>query len=390
MKDGLVPESDIDRACRDVLNAKYDMGLFTDPYVHLGPAGSDPQDTNAESRLHRAEARVVARKTMVLLKNDKQTLPLSKQATIALVGPLADSQRDVMGSWSAAGVVKQSVTLREGLERAVGDKARILYAKGANVTQDKGIIDYLNEYEPAVAFDTRSPQQMIDEAVQAANKADVVVAVVGESQGMAHEASSRTDITIPQSQRDLIAALKATGKPLVLVLMNGRPLALGWESEQADAILETWFSGTEGGNAIADVLFGDYNPSGKLPMSFPRSVGQIPIYYNHLNTGRPFDHENPGKYTSRYFDSAERPAVSVRLRPELHHLQPVGSETVQPDDGAQRQANRQRHAEKYRQVRWCHGGAAISAGRDRLGQPAGKRAAQLQESDAEGRPVAAG
>lgn len=283
------------------------MGLFTDPYVHLGPAGSDPQDTNAESRLHRAEARVVARKTMVLLKNDKQTLPLSKQATIALVGPMADSQRDVMGSWSAAGVVKQSVTLREGLEQAVGDKARILYAKGANVTQDKGIIDYLNEYEPAVAFDTRSPQQMIDEAVQAANKADVVVAVVGESQGMAHEASSRADITIPQSQRDLIAALKATGKPLVLVLMNGRPLALSWESEQADAMLETWYSGTEGGNAVADVLFGDYNPSGKLPMTFPRSVGQIPMYYNHLNTGRPFGKENPGKYTSRYFDSPNGP-----------------------------------------------------------------------------------
>ena len=307
VKDGLVAESDIDRACRDVLNTKYDMGLFTNPYVHLGPAGADPQDTNAESRLHRAEARVVARKTMVLLKNDKQTLPLSKQATIALVGPMADSQRDVMGSWSAAGVVKQSVTLREGLERAVGDKARILYAKGANVTQDKGIIDYLNEYEPAVAFDTRSPQQMIDEAVQAANKADVVVAVVGESQGMAHEASSRADITIPQSQRDLIAALKATGKPLVLVLMNGRPLALSWESEQADAMLETWYSGTEGGNAVADVLFGDYNPSGKLPMTFPRSVGQIPMYYNHLNTGRPFGKENPGKYTSRYFDSPNGP-----------------------------------------------------------------------------------
>ena len=302
VKDGLVSESDIDRACRDVLNTKYDMGLFKDPYTHLGPVGSDPQDTNAESRLHRAEARVIARKTMVLLKNDKQTLPLSKQATIALVGPMADSQRDVMGSWSAAGVIKQSVTLREGLERAVGDKAKILYAKGANVTQDKSIIDYLNEYEPAVVFDTRPPQQMIDEAVQAAKKADVVVAVVGESQGMAHEASSRADITIPQSQRGLIAALKATGKPLVLVLMNGRPLALSWESQQADAMLETWYSGTEGGNAVADVLFGDYNPSGKLPMTFPRSVGQIPMYYNHLNTGRPFGKENPGKYTSRYFD----------------------------------------------------------------------------------------
>ncbi|WP_411754522.1 beta-glucosidase BglX [Serratia sp. (in: enterobacteria)] len=307
VKEGLVSESEIDRACRDVLNTKYDMGLFKDPYNHLGPVGSDPQDTNAESRLHRAEARVIARKTMVLLKNDKQTLPLQKQGTIALIGPMADSQRDIMGSWSAAGVVKQSITVREGLQNAVGDKASILYAKGANITQDKSIVDYLNEYETAVAFDTRPPQQMIDEAVKIANQADVVVAVVGEAQGMAHEASSRADITIPQSQRDLIAALKATGKPLVLVLMNGRPLALSWESEQADAMLETWYSGTEGGNAIADVLFGDYNPSGKLPMTFPRSVGQIPMYYNHLNTGRPFGKENPGKYTSRYFDSPNGP-----------------------------------------------------------------------------------
>jgi len=307
IKEGLVSESDIDRACRDVLNTKYDMGLFKDPYTHLGPVGSDPQDTNAESRLHRAEARVVARKTMVLLKNEHQTLPLHKQGTIALVGPMADSQRDVMGSWSAAGVAKQSVTLLQGMKNAVGDKAKIIYAKGANITQDKSIIDYLNLYEPAVEFDPRPAQQMIDEAVNAAKQADVVVAVVGESQGMAHEASSRADITIPQSQRDLIAALKATGKPLVLVLMNGRPLALEWESQRADAMLETWFSGTEGGNAVADVLFGDYNPSGKLPMTFPRSVGQIPMYYNHLNTGRPFNKENPGKYTSRYFDSANGP-----------------------------------------------------------------------------------
>ena len=176
--------------------------------------------------------------------------------------------------------------------------------KGANVTSDKGIIDFLNQYEEAVKVDPRSPQEMIDEAVQTAKQSDVVVAVVGEAQGMAHEASSRTDITIPQSQRDLIAALKATGKPLVLVLMNGRPLALVKEDQQADAILETWFAGTEGGNAIADVLFGDYNPSGKLPMSFPRSVGQIPVYYSHLNTGRPYNADKPNKYTSRYFDEA--------------------------------------------------------------------------------------
>ncbi len=307
IKSGKVTMAELDDATRHVLNVKYDMGLFNDPYSHLGPKESDPVDTNAESRLHRKEAREVARESVVLLKNRLETLPLKKSGTIAVVGPLADSQRDVMGSWSAAGVANQSVTVLAGIQNAVGDGAKILYAKGANITNDKGIVDFLNLYEEAVKIDPRSPQAMIDEAVQAAKQADVVVAVVGESQGMAHEASSRTDITIPQSQRDLITALKATGKPLVLVLMNGRPLALVKEDQQADAILETWFAGTEGGNAIADVLFGDYNPSGKLPISFPRSVGQIPVYYSHLNTGRPYNPEKPNKYTSRYFDEANGP-----------------------------------------------------------------------------------
>lgn len=307
IKSGKVTMAELDDATRHVLNVKYDMGLFNDPYSHLGPKESDPVDTNAESRLHRKEAREVARESVVLLKNRLETLPLKKSGTIAVVGPLADSQRDVMGSWSAAGVANQSVTVLAGIQNAVGDGAKILYAKGANITNDKGIVDFLNLYEEAVKIDPRSPQAMIDEAVQAAKQADVVVAVVGESQGMAHEASSRTNITIPQSQRDLITALKATGKPLVLVLMNGRPLALVKEDQQADAILETWFAGTEGGNAIADVLFGDYNPSGKLPISFPRSVGQIPVYYSHLNTGRPYNPEKPNKYTSRYFDEANGP-----------------------------------------------------------------------------------
>ncbi|EHS2595004.1 beta-glucosidase BglX [Salmonella enterica] len=315
IKSGKVTMAELDDATRHVLNVKYDMGLFNDPYSHLGPKESDPADTNAESRLHRKEAREVARESVVLLKNRLETLPLKKSGTIAVVGPLADSQRDVMGSWSAAGVANQSVTVLAGIQNAVGDGAKILYAKGAkilyakgaNITNDKGIVDFLNLYEEAVKIDPRLPQAMIDEAVQAAKQADVVVAVVGESQGMAHEASSRTNITIPQSQRDLITALKATGKPLVLVLMNGRPLALVKEDQQADAILETWFAGTEGGNAIADVLFGDYNPSGKLPISFPRSVGQIPVYYSHLNTGRPYNPEKPNKYTSRYFDEANGP-----------------------------------------------------------------------------------
>ena len=307
MKSGKITMAELDDATRHVLNVKYDMGLFNDPYSHLGPKDSDPQDTNAESRLHRAEAREVARQSLVLLKNRLETLPLKKDATVAVVGPLADSQRDVMGSWSAAGVAGQSVTVLSGIKNVMAGQGKVIYAKGANATNDKGIVDFLNLYEEAVKIDPRSPQTMIDEAVNAAKQSDVVVAVVGEAQGMAHEASSRTELSIPKSQQDLIAALKATGKPLVLVLMNGRPLTLVKEDQQADAILETWFAGTEGGNAIADVLFGDYNPSGKLPMSFPRSVGQIPQYYSHLNTGRPYNADKPNKYTSRYFDEANGP-----------------------------------------------------------------------------------
>lgn len=307
VKSGAVSMREIDDAARHVLNVKYDMGLFNDPYSHLGPQSSDPQDTNAESRLHRAKARDVARKSMVLLKNWHETLPLKRDATVALVGPLADSQRDIMGSWSAAGVAKQSVTLLQGMRNAMADKGTLLYAKGANVSDNKGIQGFLNLYEQAVSADTRTPQQMIDEAVAQAEKADVVVAAVGEAQGMAHEASSRSELAIPASQQKLLAALKATGKPLVIVLMNGRPLTLVNEDRMADAMLETWFSGTEGGNAIADVLFGDYNPSGKLPVTFPRSVGQIPLYYNHLPTGRPYNPEKPNKYTSHYYDTINGP-----------------------------------------------------------------------------------
>lgn len=307
VKRGAVTEQEIDDAVRHVLNVKYDMGLFNDPYSHLGPKGSDPVDTNAESRLHRDEARDVARKSIVLLKNRLETLPLKKSGTIALIGPLADSQRDIIGSWSAAAVAKQAVTLRQGIQNATQGNATLLYAKGANVSDEKGIVDFLNQYEEAVDIDTRTPQQLLDDAVATAKKADVVVLAIGEARGMAHEASSRTDITIPPNQLKLLETLKATGKPLVVVLMNGRPLALVKEYQQSDALLETWFSGTEGGNAIADVLFGDYNPSGKLPSSFPRSVGQVPIYYNHLNTGRPYNFEKPNKYTSHYYDEANGP-----------------------------------------------------------------------------------
>lgn len=310
LKSGEISQRDIDNAVREVLAAKYDMGLFKDPYLRIGKAEDDPVDTYAESRLHRSEARDVARRSLVLLKNQGETLPLKKTAKIALVGPLAKAPIDMMGSWAAAGRPAQSVTLFDGMTRALGDQSTLIYARGANITSDPKILGYLNFLNfdaPEVVDDPRSAAVLIDEAVKAAQQADVVVAAVGESRGMSHESSSRTDLNIPANQRELIKALKATGKPLVLVLMNGRPLSILEEKEQADAILETWFAGTEGGNAIADVLFGDYNPSGKLPISFPRSVGQIPTYYNHLSIGRPFTPGKPGNYTSQYFDDTTGP-----------------------------------------------------------------------------------
>jgi beta-glucosidase len=310
LKSGEIEQKDIDNAVREVLAAKYDMGLFKDPYLRIGKAEDDPADTYAESRLHRAEAREVARRSLVLLKNQNDTLPLKKDAKIALVGPLAKAPIDMMGSWAAAGRPAQSVTLFDGMSSVIGDKANLIYARGANITSDKKVLDYLNFLNfdaPEVVDDPRPANVLIDEAVKAAKDADIVVAAVGESRGMSHESSSRTDLNIPENQRELIRALKATGKPLVLVLMNGRPLTILEENQSADAILETWFSGTEGGNAIADVLFGDYNPSGKLPVTFPRSVGQIPTYYNHLSIGRPFTPGKPGNYTSQYFDDTTGP-----------------------------------------------------------------------------------
>ncbi len=310
LKSGEIEQKDIDNAVREVLAAKYDMGLFKDPYLRIGKAEDDPTDTYAESRLHRAEARDVARRSLVLLKNQNETLPLKKDAKVALVGPLAKAPIDMMGSWAAAGKPTQSVTLFDGMSSLIGNKANLIYARGANITSDKKVLDYLNFLNfdaPEVVDDPRPANVLIDEAVKAAKDADVIVAAVGESRGMSHESSSRTDLNIPENQRELIRALKATGKPLVLVLMNGRPLTILEENQSADAILETWFSGTEGGNAIADVLFGDYNPSGKLPVTFPRSVGQIPTYYNHLSIGRPFTPGKPGNYTSQYFDDTTGP-----------------------------------------------------------------------------------
>ncbi|MGV3540799.1 MAG: beta-glucosidase BglX [Rufibacter sp.] len=304
VKDGKVTEAQVDVACRRILEGKYKLGLFDDPFRYVNEQRAKETLLKKE---YREAARDIARRTMVLLKNQNQTLPLKKTASIALVGPLVKSQIDQLGNWNGAGDWKQAISVEQGIRNVAGPNVKITYAKGANIASDTLMLKRLNAHGGMLEIDKRSPEEMIREAVQVAKNAEVVVAVVGESQGMTGEASSRADITLPGHQLDLLKALKATGKPLVVVLMNGRPLALKWENDNADAILETWFAGTEGGNAIADVLFGNYNPSGKITATFPVSVGQLPIYYSQKNTGRPYAGELLDKYKSRYLDVPNEP-----------------------------------------------------------------------------------
>ncbi|UYQ95988.1 glycoside hydrolase family 3 C-terminal domain-containing protein [Chitinophaga horti] len=243
-------------------------------------------------------------RSIVLLKNDK-LLPLKQRGRIAVIGPLADNQRDIIGNWSAAGDYQKAVSLYQALKDKVGDKAQVAYAQGAYITDDTAMLKKLLNYRALQPADTLNPMRLQEEAVTLARNADIVVMALGEAQGMSGEAASRTDLNIPQNQRELLAAILSTGKRVVLVLMNGRPLTLEWEDANVPAILETWFLGTQAGPAIADVLFGDYNPAGKLTMSFPRNVGQVPIYYNNKNTGRPLDLNN--KYTTKYLDVPNTP-----------------------------------------------------------------------------------
>ena len=306
LDEGKVTIKDIDTACRRVLEAKYKLGLFDDPFRYVKEERLKNEVLTKENLQF---AREIGARSMVLLKNNNQTLPLKKSGKIALIGPLADSKDDLLGAWST-GEVSKTVSVLQGIQNAVQSGAEVVFAKGANITDDP----YLKERikNPFAAYmgikevvETRTSAELLAEAVEAAKNADVVVAVLGESSSMSGEAASRSDIGIPESQAHLLKALVATGKPVVLVLVNGRPLTLTWENEHVPAILEAWAPGIEGGNAIADVLFGNYNPSGKITMTFPRSVGQIPIYYNHKNTGRPMDEKN--KFSSKYLDIPNEP-----------------------------------------------------------------------------------
>jgi beta-glucosidase len=305
LKEGKVTEAQIDAACRRILKAKFQLGLFDDPYRYCDETRARTEIFTAENR---AFARSVAAQSFVLLKNDKNILPLQKKGTIALIGPLADAATNMTGTWSVAARFSESITVLEGLKKAVGDQAKVVYAKGANLHEDAAIEERATMFGKSLNRDPRSVQAIRDEALRIAKSADVIVAAVGESAEMSGEASSRVNIDIPQVQRELLKALLETGKPVVLVLFTGRPLTLTWEHENIPAILNVWFGGSEAGDAIADVLFGDVNPSGKLTTTFPQHVGQLPMYYSHKNTGRPLaEGQWFQKFRSNYLDVSNNP-----------------------------------------------------------------------------------
>ena len=304
MQEGKVSLAQINKACERILEAKYKLGLFDDPYKYCNEQRSAKEVFTAANR---AEARKIASQSFVLLKNNNQLLPLSAGKKIALVGPLANAKENMTGTWSVGADNSQSVSLLKGLTDAIGSNGKLVYAKGANLEDDEEMQKRQTMFGKDIARDGRTAEQMIQEAISISADADVIVAALGEGAESSGESASKSDIDIPYAQKRLLKALLATGKPVVLVLFNGRPLTLSWETENVPAILDVWFAGSEAGDAIADALLGKVNPSGKLSMSFPRNVGQIPVYYNHKNTGRPLTGKWFAKFQSNYIDVPNDP-----------------------------------------------------------------------------------
>ena len=305
LTEGKVTEEAINAACRRILEAKYKLGLFDNPYKYCDVKRAKKQIFTKE---HRAVARKIASESLVLLKNEGNVLPLAKKGTIAVVGPLADSRSNMPGTWSVAAVLKNATSLAEGLKAVAGDKAEILTAKGCNLMSDAEYEKRATMFGRSLHRDNRSDKELLDEALAVAAKSDVIVAALGESSEMSGESSCRTNLEMTDTQRMLLQELLKTGKPVVLVLFTGRPLVLNWEQANVPAILNVWFAGSEAGFAIGDVLFGDVNPSGKLTTTFPKSVGQIPLFYNHKNTGRPLaDGAWFQKFRSNYIDIDNEP-----------------------------------------------------------------------------------
>lgn len=305
LAEGKVKPETIDAACRRILEAKFKLGLFENPYKYCDVARAKKDIFTKE---HRAAARKTASESLVLMKNEKNVLPLAKKGTIAVVGPLANSRSNMPGTWSVAAVLNNAVSLSEGLKAVAGDKATILSAKGCNLMSDAAYEERATMFGRTLNRDSRTDKELLDEALAVAAKSDVIVAALGESSEMSGESSCRTDLEMTDTQRVLLQELLKTGKPVVLVLFTGRPLVLNWEQANVPAILNVWFAGSEAGLAIGDVLFGDVNPSGKLTTTFPKSVGQIPLFYNHKNTGRPLaDGAWFQKFRSNYIDVDNEP-----------------------------------------------------------------------------------
>ena len=305
LTEGKVTQQEIDLACRRILEAKYKLGLFDDPYRYCDLNRTKTEIFTLENL---QVAREIAAQTFVLLKNEKHILPLEKKGTIALIGPLADNRENMPGTWAVATDGSKALSVIEGIKNAIGNKAKLLYAKGANIVGESEYDKRISVFGKSTKWDKRSPKEMIAEAVAVASKSDVIIAAVGESAEMSGECSSRSEINLPEVQQELLKSLLAIGKPVVMVLFNGRPLTIKWEKENIPAILDVWFPGTEGVNAIADVLFGKVNPSGKLTVTFPQNVGQIPLYYNHKNTGRPLKKGTWfSKFRSNYLDVSNDP-----------------------------------------------------------------------------------
>ena len=305
LKEGKATVAQIDAACRRILEAKYKLGLFDDPFRYCD---ENRAKTEIFTDGNRKEARAIAAESFVLLKNNGNVLPLKKSGTIAVIGPLADATENMTGTWSVAAVFSKSISVLKGMQEVAGSNAKILYAKGSNLDEDSLIEQRATMFGKSLRRDNRQPSEILQEAISVANQADVIVAALGEAAEMSGEASSRTSIEIPGIQRELLKALLNTGKPVVLVLFTGRPLALTWEQQHVPAIINVWFGGSEAGHAIADVLYGDVNPSGKLSTTFPQNIGQVPIFYNHKNTGRPLPEGKWfQKFRSNYLDVSNDP-----------------------------------------------------------------------------------
>ena len=305
VEEGVVSMDVLNQACRRILEAKYKLGLFTNPYKYCD-LKRPQKEIYTDS--HRSDARKIASESFVLLKNDHDLLPLKKQGTIAVVGPLAEAGENMVGTWSVAAVLDRTPSLVKGLREVVGNKANVVYAKGSNLVSDADYETRATMFGRSLHRDGRTDKELLAEALKVSATADVIVAALGESSEMSGESSSRTDLELPDVQRTLLMELLKTGKPVVVVLFTGRPLVLTWEQKNVPAILNVWFGGSESAYAIGDVLFGDVNPSGKLTMTFPQNVGQIPLYYNHKNTGRPLPEGGWfEKFRSNYLDVSNDP-----------------------------------------------------------------------------------